>query len=32
MGEVEGAMGGLAIGIAGIVTVLITPLLLKFLL
>jgi len=32
MGEVEGAMGGLAIGLAGIVTVLITPLLLKFLL
>lgn len=32
MGEVEGAMSGLAIGIAGIVTVLITPLLLKFLL
>lgn len=32
MGEVEGAMGGLAIGIAGIVTVLIVPVLLKFLL
>jgi len=32
MGEVEGAMGGLAIGLAGIVTVLTTPLLLKFLL
>ncbi|AHM56144.1 antiholin-like protein LrgB [Peptoclostridium acidaminophilum DSM 3953] len=32
MGEVEGAMSGLAIGVAGIVTVLIVPMLLKFLL
>jgi len=31
LGEVEGAMSGLSMGIAGIITVLITPLILKFL-
>jgi len=31
LGEVEGAMSGLSIGIAGVVTVLIVPLILKFL-
>jgi len=31
LGEVEGAMSGLSIGIAGVITVLITPLILKFL-